>query len=473
MQEIVYKPSSTLRKLHNDRNFVRAIIGPIGSGKSVGCIADLLMLANQQQPDSNNIRLTKWCIFRNTYRELIDTTIETFHQWIPRSSGSWEAGNMKFVLHYKLSDNTTVHTEFIFRALDRPSDVKKLLSLEITGAFGNEAREFPKQIIDMIQGRCGRFPKTIKNEKGEVTYGPTWHGLIMDTNPPDSDHWWYKLFEENLPSNHSIFHQPSGLSPLAENIDHLPTGYYTNMMSGKDKEWINVYVHGQYGFVSDGKPVYHEYKDDVHYISEPYHPISSQTLYIGIDFGLTPAATFAQKSPTGAMIMFDELCTFDMGAVSFGILLKEKLNTIYRGFNDIEIYADPAGEQRAQTDETTPFQILDNQGIVAYPTYTNDFTIRREVVAEYMQRLDFSGHPAFQLRPGCPLLRKAYAGGYKYKRMDVSGEERFIDKPNKNRYSHVAESNQYLFLGAVGDDRVIGRYTNKPIDYSIHNRSVV
>jgi hypothetical protein len=90
-----------------------------------------------------------------------------------------------------------------------------------------------------------------------------------------------------------------------------------------------------------------------------------------------------------------------------------------------------------------------------------------------MLRLDFSGHPAFMLTPGCPMLRKAYAGGYKYKRMNVSGEERFIDKPNKNRYSHVCESHQYLFLGAVGDNRVIGGYSNKPIDYSITNRSIV
>jgi hypothetical protein len=386
---------------------------------------------------------------------------------------------MKFILRYRLPDRTIVHTEFLFRALDRPSDVKKLLSLEITGAFGNEAREFPKQIIDMVQGRCGRYPKTIKDLDpnsptfNETLYGPTWHGLIMDTNPPDSDHWWYKLFEENLPDNHSIYHQPSGISLNAENINNLPASYYINMQAGKDKEWINVYVHGQYGFVSDGKPVYPEYRDDIHYSPDIYVPTPKLPLYVGIDFGLTPAASFSQKLPSGQLITFDELCTFDMGAVSFGKLLKERLNTKYRGFNDIEIYADPAGEGRAQTDEQTPFMILDQQGIIAYPTYTNDFTIRREVVAEYMTRLDFTGKPAFMLTPGCPTLRKAYAGGYKFKRMDVTGEERFIDKPNKNKYSHVCESHQYLFLGAVGDDRVIGGYGDQAIDYSVTNRTIV
>ena len=41
-----------------------------------------------------------------------------------------------------------VELEVIFLALDRPEDVKKLLSLELTGVWVNEAREIPKSIID-------------------------------------------------------------------------------------------------------------------------------------------------------------------------------------------------------------------------------------------------------------------------------------------------------------------------------------
>jgi hypothetical protein len=239
------------------------------------------------------------------------------------------------------------------------------------------------------------------------------------------------------------------------------------MMQGKEKEWIDVYVHGVYGFTSDGKPVFPEYKDHVHSTPEHYAPDARRTLYIGIDFGLTPAAIFGQITASGKFVLFDELCTFDMGAVSFGKLLKEKLNSKYINFKDIEIYADPAGEQRAQTDETTPFLILQNQGINAVPTYTNDFTIRREVIAEYMMRLDFNGDPAIQITPGAPTLRKGFAGGYKYKKMQVSGQERFQEKPDKGKYSHACDACQYLFLGAVGGDRVVGGYDNTvPIDYS-------
>ena len=37
--------------------------------------------------------------------------------------------------------------EVIFLALDRPEDVKKLLSLELTGIWINEAREIPKVLL--------------------------------------------------------------------------------------------------------------------------------------------------------------------------------------------------------------------------------------------------------------------------------------------------------------------------------------
>jgi hypothetical protein len=464
--DIIYKASPTMRKFHKSNAFVRAVMGPIGSGKSVGCIADLLVKAHDQAPNSEGVRNTRWVVIRNTYRELQDTTIKTFHDWVPEAAGYWSKMNMTFTLEQRQPDGTTVHAEFMFRALDRPNDVKKLLSLEITGGFINEAREVPKQVVDMLQGRCGRYPS--KREGG-----PTWFGIIMDTNPPDNDSWWYKLFEENLPENFEIFYQPSGMAEDAENIENLPPGYYPNMIGGKDQEWINVYVHGQYGFVSDGKPVFPEYKDNVHATSDDWTPDPKLTLYIGIDFGLTPAAVIGQQTAAGRMVIFDELVTFDMGAMSFGKLLREKLNTKYAKFTNVEIYADPAGEQRAQTDETTPFQILQNQGITAYPTYTNDFTIRRETIADYLLRLDFAGNPAFLVTKGAPTLRKALSGGYKYKRVQVSGEAKFMDKPDKGKYSHVADACQYLFIGAVGGDRVVGSYSTKELDYSQTNRMII
>ena len=39
------------------------------------------------------------------------------------------------------------------------------------------------------------------------------------------------------------------------------------------------------------------------------------------------------------------------------------------------------------------------------------------------------------------------AGRYAYKRVQTGGSDKFRDAPNKNGFSHVAESLQYLLVG--------------------------
>ena len=468
---MIYKPSKTIKAFHLARHplsgFVRIIMGGVGNGKSVACCMELLAIAMQQEPDSEGVRRTKFAIVRNTYRELADTTMATFFSWIPKDSGEYSAKNLSFTLEQTLPDNTTLHTTFLFRALDKPDDVKKLLSLEITAAWINEAREIPLAIVEAIQTRF-RYPSPMYGVK------PTFLGLIMDTNPPDTDHWIYRLFEEELPHNHKIFHMPSGISHNAENTEHLPPNYYENMMAGKQKEWINVYVHGQYGFVQDGRPVYPEYKDDIHYSPNHFTPNPLLPIYIGLDFGLTPAATFGQITASGRFVIFDELVTFDLGTVRFGSLLKQKLNAPpYRNHAIIEIYGDPAGDIRSQVDEETPYMALQAMGIVALPTHTNDPVVRRETVVSFLTTLDSEINPSFCITSGAPTFRKAMAGGYKYKRMQVANDERYQDKPDKNKYSHVAESGQYMFLGAVGTQRIFGKNQSTRLDYSRMNRGVI
>lgn len=465
--DITYNASKTMSDFHKDDHFVRALMGPIGSGKSVACVEELMMKCQLQEPNAEGFRKTRWAIIRNTYRELIDTTMQTFFDWIPRQCGHYRAMDMKFTLVMPLSDGTCIHSEFLFRALDKPDDIKKLLSLELTGAWANEARELPKAVIDMLIGRLGRYPRMVDG------VGATWYGLIMDTNPPDSDHWWFNLFEKDCPESYKLFKQPSGLSPEAENRENLPGPYYDNMIAGKTQEWINVYVHGQYGFITTGKPVYPEYKDDIHAVSEDYTPYEEATIYVGIDFGLTPAAVFFQQSPAGRWFVFDELVTFDMGAAKFGELLNQKVNRKYPHYN-IEFYGDPSGDFRAQTDEVTPFQILLAQGINAWPTYTNDPIIRREAVAATMLRMDMAGNPGMAITPGCTEYRKALAGGYHMRRMAVTGADRFMDKPDKGKYSHVAEAGQYAMVGAGEGSALISTQSySKEIDYSQMDRAIL
>jgi len=59
------------------------------------------------------------------------------------------------------------------------------------------------------------------------------------------------------------------------------------------------------------------------------------------------------------------------------------------------------------------------------------------------------------------------AGGYKYRRIQVGGDERFKDAPDKNMYSHVAEALQYLMIGA-GEARTLIKPANDVSKYKVH-----
>lgn len=443
-----YIAPPTLARFHKSDAFYRGVMGPIGSGKSTGCSWEVFRRAQEQRViEKGDKRRSRWAVIRNTYRELQDTTIRTWLDWFPEGeTGQFRPADMAHEIRLELEDGTLVECDVLFRALDRPQDVKKLLSLELTGAWVNEAREVPRSVVDMLGGRVGRFPSQREG-------GPSWSGVIMDTNPPDMDHWWYRLFEEVQPDGWQIFRQPSGLAGDAENLKNLPGGvdYYTRQMAGKDDEWINVYVHGDYGFVSDGKRIYPEWHDVTHVGDVEANP--SLPLIVGIDFGLTPAATFGQVDALGRWLIVDEMVTEDMGAIRFAQSLKKHLQTKYRGF-EVELWGDPAGEQRSQVDETTPFQVMQAQGLEVTPAPSNDFTIRREAVAASMQRM-IDGKPGLRVSPDCRVLRKGLGGGYCYKRIQVAGDERYHDKPDKNRFSHVCDAQQYMMLGAGEGDTVV------------------
>lgn len=456
MSGLNYNAPPTVGEFIACNSLVHLITGPFGSGKSTGCVMKALIRAQQQAPARDGIRRTKFVVVRNTYRELMDTTKRTIESWIPGEIRTWVESLATFYIRFN-----DVECELLLRALDTPEDVKKLLSLDVTGAWVNEAKQIPKAILDGLTGRIGRYPNSAS--EGQCS----WRGIWMDTNPPDADHWIYKLFEEfeNIEeedrSKYQVFHQPSGLGPDAENIEHLLQGqrtadsrplYYADMMVGKDKEWINVFVHGRYGFISDGKPVYPEYKDELHTAKADLPWKKGLLLWLGMDFGLTPAIVIAQRIPsTMQWQIIDEVVSKNMGAVRFAKHAVQYLNTTYPGAK-YRGYGDPAGDIRAQTDERTPFEVVQAAGLPIDAAPTNDPTRRREAVAGALSTLTLTGSPALIVSPKAKTFRKGMGGGYHYARKQISGStDMFRDEPVKNEYSHVCEAGQYLMVGAGMD----------------------
>ena len=186
---------------------------------------------------------------------------------------------------------------------------------------------------------------------------------------------------------------------------------------------------------------------------------------MGVDFGLTPAAAIGQKV-RGRWLIQSEIVAIDMGVVRFAEVLRNELSTRFFACPEVHIYGDPAGDFRAQTDESTPFQILRGAGLKAYPTHSNSVDLRLESVSSQLMKM-VEGKSAFLLDRRCNTLIKGFEGGYGYKRMEVSGE-RYADKPDKNMFSHIHDALQYLMLGA-GEGRALLN-NQKPMQATVAKR---
>jgi hypothetical protein len=433
------------------------IAGPLGSSKTNASCWKGFRIMRQQAPNRVNVRKVRIAAVRNTYPDLMGTTVK---DWLEMFGdlGNFTKGGTEpptHRLHFMLDDGTTVQAERVFLALDRPEHVRKLRGLQLTAAWVNEAKELPFAVIQMLDLRVGRYPQ-------DVT--PTWYGIYGDTNQPDTDHWYYRLAEEEKPDGWVFLRQPGGLirgadgvtwvdNPDAENVANLPPGYYLKGAQGKDDDWILVNLANEYGFVKSGKPVYPDYRDSVH--CREFDLIPGRPLHIGMDFGLTPAAVFAQRTVMGQWRIHSELVTTDTGVVRFSDEIKRHLAEHYQGFEVGSITGDPAGDQRqaGDTEERSVFQILAAHDIQAIPAHTNDFTVRTEAFSAPLRRM-IDGEPGLLIHPQCKVTRKGLQGGYAFKRVQVAGDERYRDMPDKNELSHPCEAGQYLMLGG-GEGKAI------------------
>ena len=427
--------------------FISLVVGPVGSTKTTAGIMKILYHASQMAPCKDGIRRSRAVWVRNTREQLRDTSIPDFLKWLPDGiAGSFLKTEYKFFL--KLGD---VECEVLFRGLDDANDVRRLLSLQASFFIFDEFREINPDIYNVAQGRLGRYPDKMMNGVGCVTDdGRSNAHLWGMTNPPDVDTFWEELLT-NPPPNVHVTIQPSGQSPEADWTQFLPDGYYDNLAQGKTEDWIDVYIHAQFGKSLSGQPVFRSFNRSVHVADKEITPLGgSSPLIIGVDAGLTPAATIGQVAYDGRLVVYNSLISQDMGALRF---IREKLKPLlankFPGSRAIVII-DPAAFQRVQTDERTVADMYKNEGFPVKPASSNSVSARIAAVEKYLTRT-VDGKAGVLLCPvGAGELIKALAGKYRYK-INTKGEK--DESPEKSHpWSDIADSLEYLCLHADGGE---------------------
>jgi len=107
------------------------------------------------------------------------------------------------------------------------------------------------------------------------------------------------------------------------------------------------------------------------------------------------------------------------------------------------VVVDPAGVQRAQTDERSAVDIIKAEGLRVIAAKTNNVSARISAVDNFLMR-QVDGDSAFVVDPRCTQLKAAMMGGYRFHHKNGT-----IDK---NKHSHVAEALQYFMLHITAAD---------------------
>lgn len=448
---------------------VVGINGPIGSAKTTTALVKGVRASSNQRPSSSDtrtvgrgdrrpVRKVKGTVVRDTYRNLWGTTMESWFKRIPRDVGSFVGGTNGPATHtvlFPMNDGTVAELIMDFLALGEHSVEDVLRGKETTFFYLNEADLLPREVFTYCIGRTGRYPDM---DEG----GPTWHGVLLDLNAPVLESWAYEDLilptkGELATKGISMFIQPGGRSPGAENLANLPDGYYARQLAIQPQWYIRRFIDNEPGYSRAGKPVYPEFSDHLHVGTVLYDP--RLPLLVGLDAGLHPAAAIAQRDFEGGWRILAELVgETGTGARRFGQALGRLLREQFPGADRIRAFADPSAAYGVDkvAGESTWIEIIAHEAEIRVDAApSNSITPRLEAVRTPLTRL-IDGRPGLLLDPRCKRLRAGFNAEYRFRKHQGTSEQ-YDEVPEKNDASHPHDALQYVCLGGGEDLEIAGR----------------
>ena len=434
---INYKPPKSLEPLFKSDKFWNLIIGPVGSAKTTACIFWLLMKAAQQTPSARGIRRTRYVISRPTLSQLKMTVLRDIQSWLGPII-NWRSSENLIVI-----EQGNIHSEWFLLPLETVQDQRRLLSLQLSGAWFNEAREIPMELITAAAGRIPRFPPNSEE-------GVAHPFILMDSNPGMIGSELYEMaMRAGTEQGKDILyiHQPSGLSPEADWRQWLDPNYYERLVEGANAAWVDVHVHGKWGRDTSNAAVHGaSFDDEIHTAFNV--ECSTPTLIVGVDPGRHPAALIAGLDKNGQVKVIQELYRENIDFKTFVEIDLRPALTAYVGKLFLFVM-DPTGRNKAATSNDSPYSVLKSMGYNVVLAGTNDIEARLAAVDRLLVGRTRKDEPLIVFdKIRCPVTIRGLRYEYRFGRKEGG---MWDAKPKKvHPVSDLMDCLQYIALAVVG-----------------------
>ena len=455
---MIYSAPPTIAGFMNSSAFCRIVMGPVGSGKSTGCLMELMKRAQQQTPGPDGVP-------QNPLRHRPgDAAADPSSRCCTGNSTPWAAP----VTDFRVSESTIymnwrdVACEVHLIPLDDERDQQRLLSAQLTGIWCNEFVEIdPARCSPRWQAASGATPK---RRRGRVVV----RHIVADGNFPHRRRRVARTAgDEPAAGLEDVWKQPGGLErrggePGASAADAGDGEARRITDAEADRAGADILrAAGAAATLTrrgssatstrstattpratprcTARP-----SSCTWHVADALEPSPGHPLIIGQDFGRNPWSLICQLDSKGRLLMLEEVAASDVGLeLHLRTGLRPALaQARYQGLSAL-VVGDPAGMQRSSSYEETSFDLLRRAGFNAIPAPTNAIDARLRAIESFLIGSSNAGPALLIDKQRCPTLVRGFSGGYRFAHTRHGQAKPTPDKDNGD-YSHVHDAGQYV-----------------------------
>lgn len=469
------------------RAFIKVIIGPVGSAKTMTALRALVRVAKRQggQRDGRGVlwRKARVGVIRETYPNLEKNTLKSWFDLYPESLGkfTWKqpyTHRLTLILEEDAAGNPidVCDFEIEFRAIGDRSVEEVTRGWQVVAVLVDEADLQPADLLAFLSGRVGRGgldPALVVDPQ-----------IILSLNAPYMDNWVYGLaIENNLGELDEdlraelgdrelieVFLQPGGREPDAENLHNLPRGYYKIQAAANKHrpDYVARMIDNKFVPMQHGQPVNPQFDYRAHVRELDWD--KSRPLIVGVDQGLFAAAVASQRTVMGQLrtlreaVMFreDGKTLLKIGPSAAGAMVRTMIAENFPELHpdNLRIVADPAAwaasdRNDAEMDWIRAFQKA--LGHRVHKAKTNKAALRNEAIWSALSERD-----GYAVDARCKHLIRGHLGGYHYRKAETGDggrETRGHLEIADTIHTHVCDAEQYA---AIEGEHVISDIRGQP-----------